>query len=80
MSMIKKVIKIIKLFFGSSLVLLGIFLIIYDIYWLMTRGNNYSGDILSGLGKGFAMVNILMGIVFLLVGVFLLKLKKKTTA
>lgn len=78
--MIKKVIKIIKLFFGSSLVLLGIFLIIYDIYWLMTRGNNYSGDILSGLGKGFAMVNILMGIVFLLVGVFLLKLKKKTTA
>lgn len=75
--MIRKIIKLTKLLLSSFFFLLGSFLVGYDIYWLVTRADNYSGGFLSGLSKGIAVVNIFIGLIFLLLGFFLLKLKKK---
>lgn len=73
----KKFIKIFKISLSILLIFIGFYLVIYDIYWLLTKGNNYSGGILSGLGKGFAVLNIVFGVIFLLIGIFLFNFFKR---
>ncbi|HIE23831.1 MAG TPA: hypothetical protein EYP68_06345 [Candidatus Korarchaeota archaeon] len=64
--MFKKVLKIISFLLGAFLSVGGLALILYDIYWLMSR----EGSI---LGVGFALLSIVFGFVLLIIGTIILR-------
>ncbi len=53
---------------GGLLSIIGLIMVIYDTYWLVSRGESA-----SALGAGFAVLFIVVGLVLLLVGLFILK-------
>ncbi|MEM5802183.1 MAG: hypothetical protein QXQ18_02225 [Candidatus Aenigmatarchaeota archaeon] len=75
-SAVSKILQILKIFFGFLLSVGGVTLIIYNAYWLMTR-SKVSGNILGGLGIGFAILFIIVGVVLLLIGGILLYFSRK---
>ncbi len=53
---------------GSILLITGMLLIIYNVYWLYTHSASAAGGFAGGLGEGFALLLTGVGILLAIAG------------
>ncbi|MEM0461903.1 MAG: hypothetical protein QW318_06880 [Candidatus Caldarchaeum sp.] len=63
--------------FGGLFLILGLAVAGYNVYWLVSRMPGPGDGFLSGLGAGFAVFFIVIGLAFAAVGVMLICLGMK---